>query len=828
MVIKKYHEKSFFIMPHSHIDVEWYWNESITRLWSNNILHKALSLMEEDPEFCFTQDQIIVLQWFWKDLSINGKTIFRRMIQEKRLAIVGGMYVMPDVSIPNGECLIRQIIKGQEWLRSTFGIKSECGWFIDTFGQIPQIPQILKRSGYKYNVFWRDIPTISDMEKMPLDFYWISPDGSKILTHWLAGGYGYRPEQVKMILEHSDQDQVLIPFGDDVTVPELNSLEMKENLQEILKILNRQAESYQTATILDYFKNIKENDRKFEEFNLDFNPPYLAYDLRGTYDNRIEVKLMNRKAEGSLLNLETIAAIASMKGVPYPQQQTEELWKKLLITQFHDTLGGSDADPVHLSAMERLNTVYKRSQEMITSTLLEMYPPDDLGINKSIIVFNPLSFPRSGIARFSLGFKNLENIALRDGNGNHVPSKVVQEQNVPYLEFLVENISALGIGCFEYFQEETIQRSNILFEKSVKLIENEHYQIEWAPTSGDLVHIWDKDNNREVLSNPGNAIVSLGEDNPDMEGSLRLNGKILRSSDFELKQSKVEEDELGIYCTLISNYGHCSIQRKIFLQNISRRIDFDTSILNYSGGDEIIKVSFPLNLDWDNVRNTYETPFAATSRPEGHFAAQTWADCSDSDYGITLFNYGTPGYWIGDGSLDLVLLRSFSNYTDYQVNGLKKGIPGYEFSPQTELANEHGSHHYNYSLYPHNGNGNYSELSKIGLSLNNPLYAIKGNSNKTLFKNEADLFSVQSDFLMTAFKLSEDKEQLVLRGYETSGKGHTVHLQVPRWATKVSRANLMEEKEEDLLINSGKVSFTCAPHEIVTILLNHPISKDMV
>jgi hypothetical protein len=50
----------------------------------------------------------------------------------------------------------------------------------------------------------------------------------------------------------------------------------------------------------------------------------------------------------------------------------------------------------------------------------------------------------------------------------------------------------------------------------------------------------------------------------------------------------------------------------------------------------------------------------------------------------------------------------------------------------------------------------------------------------------------------------------------------------PRWATKVSRANLMEEKEEDLLINSGKVSFTCAPHEIVTILLNHPISKDMV
>ena len=65
-------------------------------------------------------------------------------------------------------------------------------------------------------------------------------------------------------------------------------------------------------------------------------------------------------------------------------------------------------------------------------------------------------------------------------------------------------------------------------KKSINFIENEHYQIEWSPSSGDLTKIWDKDNNREVLSNPGNVIVSLGEDNPDMEGSLRINGKIFK------------------------------------------------------------------------------------------------------------------------------------------------------------------------------------------------------------------------------------------------------------------------------------------------------------
>jgi hypothetical protein len=42
----------------------------------------------------------------------------------------------------------------------------------------------------------------------------------------------------------------------------------------------------------------------------------------------------------------------------------------------------------------------------------------------------------------------------------------------------------------------------------------------------------------------------------------------------------------------------------------------------------------------------------------------------------------------GSGHLrvDLVLLRSLANYTAYQNSALKKGMPGYEHSPQAELA----------------------------------------------------------------------------------------------------------------------------------------------
>ena len=57
-------EKSFFIMPHSHIDVEWYWTKSVTGPWSNNILHKALSLLEEAQNFVLHKTRLFCLNGF--------------------------------------------------------------------------------------------------------------------------------------------------------------------------------------------------------------------------------------------------------------------------------------------------------------------------------------------------------------------------------------------------------------------------------------------------------------------------------------------------------------------------------------------------------------------------------------------------------------------------------------------------------------------------------------------------------------------------------------------------------------------------------------------
>ena len=50
--------KFIHVIPHSHIDVEWYWTASTTRLWTEDILSRAMDLLRRDPDYRFTQDQV--------------------------------------------------------------------------------------------------------------------------------------------------------------------------------------------------------------------------------------------------------------------------------------------------------------------------------------------------------------------------------------------------------------------------------------------------------------------------------------------------------------------------------------------------------------------------------------------------------------------------------------------------------------------------------------------------------------------------------------------------------------------------------------------------
>ena len=52
----------------------------------------------------------------------------KQRIKEGRWEIVGGMWVEPDLNMPDGESLVRQLLVGKRWYKQAYGVDVRIGW----------------------------------------------------------------------------------------------------------------------------------------------------------------------------------------------------------------------------------------------------------------------------------------------------------------------------------------------------------------------------------------------------------------------------------------------------------------------------------------------------------------------------------------------------------------------------------------------------------------------------------------------------------------------------------------------------------------------------
>jgi alpha-mannosidase len=119
---------TFYVAPHSHIDVEWYWTYDQTSVMSIKIMSQALAMMRKDPRFTFTQDQMMAIKPFWESLDGNDRAFLLRMVREGRFEIASGMSLQPDEAESDFEALTRQYYPALFWMESTFATKIKTVW----------------------------------------------------------------------------------------------------------------------------------------------------------------------------------------------------------------------------------------------------------------------------------------------------------------------------------------------------------------------------------------------------------------------------------------------------------------------------------------------------------------------------------------------------------------------------------------------------------------------------------------------------------------------------------------------------------------------------
>jgi len=178
----------------AHIDVAWLWPLSQARRKAERTFHTVVRLMEQFPNYHFTQGQLQLYDFIRQDNPPLFETIKQRVV-EGCWEPLSDMWVEADCNLSGGESLARQLLLGRHFYSEHFGCEatSPVLWSPDVFGYPWSLPQLIKEAGLEY--FFATKLGWNEYNSFPFDsFWWQGLDGSRVLTHFSpAAVYGKRP-----------------------------------------------------------------------------------------------------------------------------------------------------------------------------------------------------------------------------------------------------------------------------------------------------------------------------------------------------------------------------------------------------------------------------------------------------------------------------------------------------------------------------------------------------------------------------------------------------------------------------------------------------------
>lgn len=782
---------SFGIVGHSHLDTAWLWPIAETWRKSARTFSSVLNLMDQYPEFNFMQST----PYYTSVLKERYPEIFGRIkvrVSDGRWEPNGAMWVEPDCNIPSGESFVRQLLVGQNATREMFGYTSDTLWLPDVFGYSAALPQILQGSNVKY--FCTTKLSWNDTNRFPYDtFVWKGIDGSSVISHFNTIHCWPDPETLNkqwMEVQHKDiQDRRLtaIGYGDGGGGPMAEMIEISrlvENLEGCPKV--------KFSSVSDFMQGVEAELKDLPEWCGEL---YLELH-RGTLTSIAQVKRDNRKAEIGYRNAEFLSTLAGIKGASYPKERLLDLWKKLLLNQFHDILPGSSIARVNHEAIEAFKECLEEAKA-VTDSAAEILGKTSED-STYIMVAN------------SLNWNRVRPFVLEHADYGYIPDlDYVEAQWVKSIDDQDKLlVSGLKVDSLGYRIVPMIKKHCI--DKSVFCIEKDHVETPYAIISfdsfGRINSFIDKSSGREIVK-AGGALNTfwLGEDIPsywdnwDIDRDQKLKMEV--QTGFTGRKI-VSDGVLQLRLRSCYNIGReSSVVQDMVLFSDSPQVDFETKI-EWSEKHRLFKVGFELEVFAQNAKHeiqygyveraTHENLFQDRARFES--CAHKWSDLSEADFGVALLNdckYGVS-----------------THGSDIRLSLMKSGL-------RPDPSGDEGTHYVTYSLLPHNCAFSVEAVIKPAYELNVPVVCAKVHKDT---KDFGGLLSIDaSNIIVEAVKWAEDGQGFVVRFYDASKTGKNINICFNVPIAEALETNLLEEEIRQCSVENNQISLYVKPFEIKTI-----------
>ena len=145
--------KKFVVISHTHWDREWYMPFSVFRMKLVDLIDRLLGILERDSDYIFHLDaQTIVLEDYLAIHPRNEEKL-KQYIASGNIR-VGPWYLQNDFYLTDGEATVRNLMIGTA-IAKQFGKCGTVGYAPDQFGNISQLPQIIRQFGLRAFVFGR-------------------------------------------------------------------------------------------------------------------------------------------------------------------------------------------------------------------------------------------------------------------------------------------------------------------------------------------------------------------------------------------------------------------------------------------------------------------------------------------------------------------------------------------------------------------------------------------------------------------------------------------------------------------------------------------------
>jgi alpha-mannosidase len=785
-------ERTLHMVGNAHIDPVWLWRwpEGLQEIRAT--FRSAADRMEEYPDFVFTCDSVMYLEWIERHDPQLFATI-RERVEEGRWQVVGGWWIEPDCNIPSGESFVRQALYGQRYLLEKFGTASTVGCNVDPFGHNAMLPQLLRKSRMDGYMFLRPGP---HEQELPGQFFdWESPDGSRVLAYRLPNEYCTPPRDLG---GHLDKALGLMPSGEPElmvfygvgnhgggpTKANIESIHRLHSMDGLPDLLLSHPEAY--------FARLRE---RADRDRFPVHRGELQHHGPGCYSSHSGVKEWNRRAENELQRAEKWASVArAVAGEEYPHERFAEAWKLVLFNQFHDILAGTslrsayeDARDDYGRARSLAAEIFNRSVQAI-SRRVHIPLPEHPERTQPLVVFNP--HPWELETDVEAEYLHAAGAALTDDEGTpvavqHTRSEATMAGNrrriafrasVPPLGHRTYHLLPGAVPAADAGAGSAGDAADAPVRASGSVLENEHLRLEIDPATGWLSSLFAKGHGCELLPpEPGPHAVVV--DDPSDTWGHRVRSYDDVAGVFRCTRVRlVESGPVRAVLRVESVYERSELAEEFVLSAGSRQVEVRTRV-NWQEKLKLLKLRFPTALS--DVTATHEIPYGHLERtPDGtEEPAQAWVDVTGSlpdgtRAGLSVANDSKYGHDVLGGEIGMTALRSpvYAWHEPQQLD--PDGI--YEYLDQ-------GVQHFRTLLIPHGGDWRAADPVRRAAELNQPAFSLLETFHEGPV---AQRVSYADDgggsVVVTVVKGAEDGGgDLVVRAYESAGRATEAHINLP-------------------------------------------------